>query len=133
MANFLYAMPSNHTLVENMPYYLVQGTYAAEGSAALLANPENRIEAVKSAVERLGGELHGGWFSFGEYDIVFVVNMPDSVSAVAASLAFSAGGAVKVVKTTPLITAEEAVEAMKKATEAGYRPPQRHVPSKGVS
>jgi hypothetical protein len=32
-----------------------------------------------------------------------------------------------------LITAEEAVEAMKKASEAGYRPPQRHVPSKGVS
>jgi hypothetical protein len=54
--------------------------------------------------------------------------MPDSVSAVAVSLAFSAGGAVKVVKTTPLGTAEEAVEAMKKASEAGYRPPQRRVP-----
>jgi uncharacterized protein with GYD domain len=113
-----------------MPYYLVQGTYTAEGSAALLASPQNRIEVVKSAIERLGGKLHGGWFSFGEYDIVLVVNMPDSVSAVAVSMAFSAGGAVK---TTPLITAEEAVEAMKKASEAGYRPPQRHVPSKGVS
>jgi uncharacterized protein with GYD domain len=71
--------------------------------------------------------------SFGEYDIVLVVNMPDSVSAVAVFLAFSAGGAVKVVKTTPLVTSEEAVEAMKKASEAGYRPPQRRVPSKGVS
>ena len=77
--------------------------------------------------------MHGDWFSFGEYDIVLVVNMPDSVSAVAVSLAFSAGGAVKVVKTTPLITAEEAVESMKKASEVGYRPPQRHIPSKGVS
>ncbi|HYY67945.1 MAG TPA: hypothetical protein VE572_06330 [Nitrososphaeraceae archaeon] len=47
-------------MIENMPYYLVQGTYTAEGSAALLANPENRIEVVKSAVERLGGKLHGG-------------------------------------------------------------------------
>ena len=116
-----------------MPYYLVQGTYTAEGASALLANPENRIEVVKTAIERLGGKLHGGWFSFGEYDIVLVVNMPDSVSAVAVSLAFSAGGAVKVVKTTPLITAEEAIESMKKASEAGYRPPQRHIPSKGVS
>ena len=116
-----------------MPYYLVQGTYTAEGSAALLANPENRIDVVKSAIERLGGKLHGGWFSFGEYDVVLIVNMPDSVSAVAVSLAFSAGGAVKVVKTTPLVTSEEAVEAMKKASEAGYRPPQRRVPSKGVS
>ena len=116
-----------------MPYYLVQGTYTAEGSAALLASPQNRIEIVRSAIERLGGKLHGGWFSFGEYDFVLVVDMPDSVSAVAVSMAFSAGGAAKVVKTTPLITAEEAVEAMKKASEAGYRPPQRHVPSKGVS
>ena len=132
MPNFLYAIPSKH-MIEDMPYYLVQGTYTAEGSAALLANPENRIEVVKSAVERLGGKLHGGWFSFGEYDVVLVVNMPDSVSAVAVSLAFSAGGAVKIVKTTPLVTAEEAVEAMKKASEAGYRPPQRRVPSKGVS
>ena len=73
--------------------------------------------------------MHGGWFSFGEYDVVLVVNMPDSMSAVVVSMAFSAGG----VKTTPLITAEEALEAMKKASEAGYRPPQRHVPSKGVS
>ena len=116
-----------------MPYYLVQGTYTAEGAAALLANPENRIEVVKTAIERLGGKLHGGWFSFGEYDIILVVNMPDSVSAVAVSLAFSAGGAVKVVKTTPLITAEEAVESMEKASEAGYITPQRHIPRKGVS
>jgi uncharacterized protein with GYD domain len=129
--NFLYRKPSKYIRI--MPYYLVQGTYTAEGAAALLANPENRIDVVKSAIERLGGKLHGGWFSFGEYDIVLIVNMPDSVSAVAVSLAFSAGGAVKVVKITPLVTAEESVEAMKKASEAGYRPPQRRVPSKGVS
>jgi uncharacterized protein with GYD domain len=96
-----------------MPYYLVKGTFTAEGSAALLAGPENRIEVVKSAIERLGGKLHGGWFSFGEYDIVLIVNMPDNVSDEAVSMAFFAGGAVKVVKTTPLITAEEAIEAMK--------------------
>jgi uncharacterized protein with GYD domain len=112
-----------------LPYYLVQGTYTSEGAAALLANQENRIDVVKSAIERLGGKLHGGWYSFGEYDFVLIVNMPDSVSAVAVSMAFSAGGAVKVVKTTPLVTAEESVEAMKKASEAGYRPPQRRVPS----
>ncbi|MDQ3848729.1 MAG: GYD domain-containing protein [Thermoproteota archaeon] len=56
-----------------MPYYLVQVTYTAEGSAALLANLENRIDVVKSAIERLCGKLHGGWFPFGEYDVVLIV------------------------------------------------------------
>jgi uncharacterized protein with GYD domain len=70
----------------------------------------------------LGGKLNSGWYSFGEYDAVLIVDMPSSVNAMALSMAFSAGGAVKKVNTTPLLTAEESVEAMKKASTAGYKP-----------
>jgi len=45
------------------------------------------------------------------------------VSAAAFSMAAAAGGAVKAVKTTPLMSMEEAIEAMRKAGGAGYRPP----------
>jgi hypothetical protein len=38
-------------------------------------------------------------------------------------MAISAGGALKALKTTQLITAEEAVAALKKAAGTGYRPP----------
>jgi hypothetical protein len=38
-------------------------------------------------------------------------------------MAASAGGAVKATKTTPLMTMEEGIEAMRKAGTAGYRPP----------
>ena len=62
------------------------------------------------------------WLSFGEYDIIGVVQMPDSVSAAAFSMAVAAGGACKAVKTTPLLTTEEGIEAMKKAAACGYRP-----------
>ena len=48
--------------------------------------------------------------------------MPDNVSAVAISMAFGAGGAVKATKTTPLLSATETMEAMKKASAAGYKP-----------
>jgi len=54
-----------------------------------------------------------------------IVDMPSNVNAMALSMAFSAGGAVKKVHTTPLLTAEESVEAMKKASTAGYKPPKR--------
>ena len=47
--------------------------------------------------------------------------MPSNVDAGAISIAFAAGGACKAVKTTPLLTVGESVEAMKKAAESEYR------------
>jgi hypothetical protein len=39
------------------------------------------------------------------------------------ALAATAAGAVKALKTTPLMTIEEGIEAMRKASGTGYRPP----------
>ena len=105
-----------------MPNFLHQIAYAQEGWQALLSRPENRIEAVRPSVERLGGKIKEAWFAFGEYDVIVLTEMPDNVSAAAISIAFAGGGACKSVQTTPLLTAEEAVQAMKKASESGYRP-----------
>ena len=88
-----------------------------------MKNPQSRTEAIRAVVERLGGNIEGGWLAFGEYDIVDILNFPENVSAAALSIALSAGGAVKAIKTTPLMTVEEGIAAMKKAGEAGYRPP----------
>jgi hypothetical protein len=48
--------------------------------------------------------------------------MPDNVNAAAIAMSFAAGGACKAVQTTVLLSVEEAVEAMKKASQSGYRP-----------
>ena len=106
-----------------MPYYLVQAAYTAEGWAALVKNPQNRIDAVRPVIEKQGGKIEGGWLAFGEYDVVAICQMPNNVSAAAFAMAASAGGAVKAIKTTPLMTAEEGIQAMKQAAEGGYRPP----------
>jgi uncharacterized protein with GYD domain len=105
-----------------MPHYLTQVAYSREGWEAVVANPQNRIEAVRPAVEKLGGKIEAAWFCFGDYDIVVISEMPDNVSAAAMAMAFSAGGACKSVLTTPLISAEEAVQALKKARDCGYEP-----------
>lgn len=52
-----------------------------------------------------------------------ICELPDNVSMAAFSMAASAGGAVKAVKTTPLMTMEEEIEAMRKAGETCYQPP----------
>lgn len=104
-----------------MPSYLQQVAYSTEGWQAVVGNPQDRIEAVRPAIEKLGGKIEGAWFAFGDYDVVVVINMPSNVDAGAIAMAFAAGGACKAVKTTPLLTAAEAVEAMKKASSSGYR------------
>ena len=51
------------------------------------------------------------------------MEMPDNVSAAALSIAVAAGGAVNNIKTVPLMSMDEGLEAIKKAGPAGYRPP----------
>ncbi len=106
-----------------MAYYLFQAAYAQEAVAAMIKNPQNRMEAAQPAIEKLGGRIIDMWLAFGEYDVVAIMELPDNVSIVAASMAVSASGALKTAKTTPLMTMEEGIKAMKMAGEAGYQPP----------
>ncbi len=106
-----------------MRNYLIQVSYTAEGTAALVNKPQDRVRAVTPAIENLGGKVIGGGFSFGDFDVVILVSLPDNASAAAAAMAFGAGGAIKTVKTTPLLSAREAVQAMKKAAQSKYKPP----------
>jgi uncharacterized protein with GYD domain len=106
-----------------MGQYLVQVAYTPDAWAAMVKNPQDRIELVRPVVERLGGKMDEGFLSFGEYDVVAICQLPDNVSAAAFSMAAAAGGAVKAFKTTPLMTMAEAVKAMKKAGKASYQPP----------
>jgi uncharacterized protein with GYD domain len=115
-----------------MALYALQTAYAPIGWAALLKDPQNRMEAVKPVVQRLGGSVVDGWLTFGDYDVLVICQLPDNVSATALSMAISAGGAVKSVKTTPLVTFDEGLEALKKAKDAGYTPPPSEVLYFGV-
>jgi uncharacterized protein with GYD domain len=105
-----------------MPQYLVQAAYTPEAWQALVKNPQSRIEAVRPAIERLGGKLIGGWAAFGDYDTILIAELPSSVDAAAIAIAAAAGGSCKAVKTTPLLTAAETLEAIKKASNTGYQP-----------
>ena len=108
-----------------MAYYLVQVTYAPEAWAAMVKNPQDRMKnAVQPVAEKLGGKVIGCWLAFGEYDAIAVLDLPNNVSAAAFSFVASAGGAIKSIKTTPLMTFEEGMQAMSKAGKTGYDAPQ---------
>ena len=105
-----------------MASYLLQVGYTPEAWSVMIQNPQDRSAAIKAPVEKLGGRVERFWLSFGDYDVVGIVDMPDSVSAAAFSMAIAAGGACRTVRTTPLLSTAEGQEAMKKAATCGYKP-----------
>lgn len=105
-----------------MADYMIQLSYTAQATAALVARPQNRLEIVQKSVESLGGKVQGFWMSFGEHDIVGIIEMPNNIAAAAFAMAIAAGGACHNIKTTPLLKLEEGLKAMKKAGGTGYKP-----------
>jgi uncharacterized protein with GYD domain len=106
-----------------MAHYLFQVAYTPQAWASLIKNPHDRIESVRPVLRKLGGDIEVSYLAFGDYDVVGIMHLPSNVEAAAFSLAATAGGAIKSIKTTPLMTIAEGIEAMKKAAASGYAPP----------
>ena len=105
-----------------MAFYLLQVGYTPEAWAAMVKKPQDRIEAVRPAVEKFGGKVVSGYLAFGKYDVIAILDMPNNVSAAAFAMAVGAGGACSKVKTTPLMSTKEGIDAMKKAGGSSYKP-----------
>ncbi len=104
-----------------MPDYLIQMSYEPEAVAALVASPRNREEAAHSFIESVGGRVKGFWYALGDCDVVIIATVPDNVSIVTISMAATASGDFRIVKTTPLLSVNEGMEAMKRASKAEYQ------------
>ena len=106
-----------------MPLYLVQFSYTEDAAAHLVHHPQNRIEAVRPAFEEAGVTIRDSWLAFGDYYVILLIEAPGNVQAAAIAMAVTAGRAVRNYKTTPLMTWEEGVEAMRVAGGSEYQPP----------
>ncbi len=106
-----------------MPFYLTRFSYTPETWAKLIKNPEDRRAAAKEYIEAVGGKLHGFWYAFGDHDGYTLWEAPDNVSMAATALAIGAGGALSSFQTTALLTVEETLAAMQKASAIKYRSP----------
>ncbi len=74
-------------------------------------------------VRLLGGKLHGFWYAFGTHDGYNLWEAPDDVSMAAVALAISAGGALRSIETTTLLSVEDTLAALRKAGQVRYRTP----------
>jgi len=108
-----------------MSRYLFMAAYTGESWATQLRTQQDARERVGGLIEHCGGTLNDLYYAFGESDICGLADFPDEESAAAFSLAASAGGALRSIQTTKLLTIEQGMDAMRKAAEASasYTPP----------
>ena len=106
-----------------MPMYLTRFSYTPETWAKMIKNPEDRRAAAQQYIESVGGRLHGFWYAFGEHDGYNLFEAPDNVSMSAVALAIGGGGALSSIETTVLLTVEETLSALEKASTIAYRRP----------
>lgn len=108
-----------------MAHFLFQWRYKDPAIKAMLEMPQDRPRELRKAVEGFGGKVHQFFYSFGAYDGIAIVEFPDNESCAACSLTLAGAGAAATLSTTILLSADEGLRAMKKASAAktGYQAP----------
>ena len=74
-------------------------------------------------IEGMGGRLLDFYLAFGDYDVVLLAELSDNVASLGTDVAAFVPGHVSKIKTTVLLTLDESVAAMKKASGIALRAP----------
>jgi uncharacterized protein with GYD domain len=112
--------------VENgMGSYLFQVAYTSESWAVQVAQQANVVDRISPLVEKCGGSIRSAFYAFGDYDLIVIADFATPEGAAAFSLAATAGGSTKTLKTTELLSVDQGIDAMRTAAEARavYTPP----------
>ena len=104
-----------------MPKYMWKVSYTKAGVRGVAQEGgSSRREAVRNAVESVGGELEAVYFAFGDADVYVIADLPDNQSAAAVALA--ANGTEGLVIQTIVLLSPEELDAASQA-QVSFRPP----------
>ena len=106
-----------------MAKFLIQLTYSDSALAELVKHPEDRGAAISEWFARLGGEIEVFYYCFGDYDTVVIAEFPNNETMGAIAFAVRSTGVAKDAKITILLSKEESVSALRRASGADYHPP----------
>ncbi|NIV76385.1 MAG: GYD domain-containing protein, partial [Gammaproteobacteria bacterium] len=70
-----------------MRRYMIQIKYNISSVQGLVGNPQDRKPQAARIMEKLGGSLIDFYFTFGEWDAVILVELPDDAHAMAVAMA----------------------------------------------
>ncbi len=107
-----------------MSLYMTQFAYTTEAWKALVKKPQDRAAVFAEQAEKLGGRMVSLYYCMGEYDGMVIFEAPDEETAAAIVLTAISPGHLKATKTTALMTVEQTMGAMRKASAESYPGPQ---------
>lgn len=94
--------------------------YENDKKAQMIQSPDDRAEVSRKAVGAMGGKLLHAYGSAGEYDMMFVYEMPDMTAVAANMMLADATGMSKYHKIIPLFSNDDFLEAQKRAGEMSH-------------
>ena len=108
-----------------MSRYVSFFSYTGEAWGRMVADPADRAEAARIAIEQAGGRMDSFYWTLGHYDGFVVYEMPDAVSAAAYSAAVCASGRIARQETCQLLDDADAQSVLQRAgaVASSYRPP----------
>src|SRR3954471_1105254 len=89
----------------HLSHYILLINWTEQGISKIKESPE-RFSSFKASVEKAGGKLIGGYYTFGEYDVVIIIEAPNDEAVMSLMLKVGSYGNVKT-KTLKAFTAED--------------------------
>ncbi|UCH24926.1 MAG: GYD domain-containing protein [Trueperaceae bacterium] len=105
-----------------MALYMTQAKMATSVIGGM-ASGRDRREVLDEVMQAAGGRLVAYYFTFGEYDLMVIYEGVDNVSIASILMSVAGSGAVTDLKTTVLLSYEEGIEALSRASGVEYTPP----------
>jgi uncharacterized protein with GYD domain len=108
-----------------MANYLIEVGYTPQAWSTQIDKHANVTDRITPAVEACGGKIVNLYYAFGDSDLVGIIDFPKPEDAAAFALTVTASGALRSYKTTPLLTVNQGIDAMKRAEKVRkvYSPP----------
>ena len=106
-----------------MGIYLTEMKLTKQGIKGMAEAKDDRRETIGKLMEGLGGKLLGYYFAVGDADLILIGEAPSHDAYSSALLSSIMAGTIEDTKTTVLMSYEEGISAMKKASSVGYTPP----------
>jgi uncharacterized protein with GYD domain len=92
-------------------HYILLIKWTEQGISKIKESP-NRYNTFKASVEKAGGELVGGYYTFGKYDVVIIIEAPSDEVVMSLMLNVGSYGNVRT-QTLKAFTAEEGINLIK--------------------
>ena len=108
-----------------MAKYMTFFSYTEETWGKMIANPGDRLSAIKEAARSLGGDVDTVYYMFGPHDGFVISDLPDAAAAAGFSVAVTSTGAVRGLETHEIFAASELPTVLERAAtvQGTYRPP----------